>query len=237
MIPLFRFLRDRGGATPAPEAPFTAIGDIHGRDDLLARALAQCRDPLVCVGDYVDRGPDSAGVLRRLRAQRNVLCLAGNHEEMLLAFLTDPAGRGRRWLRHGGAQTLESFGLAAPDATAQDATLTEVARGLRDAMGRDLLAWLEALPSVWRSGDVAVVHAAADPARPIDAQDRDVLRWGHRAFPGRARRDGLWVVHGHVVVDSPRVRGRVISIDTGAWATDRLTLAHISRTGVRFEEA
>lgn len=237
MIPLFRFLRDRRGATPAPDAPFTAIGDIHGRDDLLARALARRRDPVICVGDYIDRGPDSAGVLRRLHAQRDILCLAGNHEEMLLAFLADPAGRGRRWLRHGGAETLESFGLAAPDAAAPPGALAEVAGALRHAMGSDLLAWLEALPSVWWSGDVAVVHAAADPARPIEAQDRDVLRWGHRAFPGRARRDGLWVVHGHVVVAAPRVRGRVVSIDTGAWATDRLTLAHISRTGVRFEEA
>ena len=220
----------RRAAPVRPEAAFTVLGDIHGRDDLLARALARTSLPVVCVGDYVDRGPRSAGVLRRLFARPDVVCLMGNHEEMLLDFLDDPAGRGRRWLDHGGAQTVESFGLdprGAPGAT-RDA--------LAAAMGPDLVAWVRGLPSSWISGNVAVVHAAADPARPLDGQDPAVLRWGHRAFPGW-RRDGIWVIRGHVTVGAPTVAQGVVSIDTGAWATDRLTLAHVRPGEIRFEEA
>ena len=155
----------------------------------------------------------------------------------MLGFLDAPAGRGRRWLRYGGAQTLESFGVAVPTQDARTEALTEVRDALRSAMGEVPIAWLRGLPSSWRSGNVAVVHAAADPDRPIEEQETAVLRWGHRRFPGQCRRDGMWVIHGHVIVDAPLLRDGVASIDTGAWATDRLTLAHVSPGGIRFENA
>lgn len=233
---LSSLLPGRPFPAPAPAAPFRAIGDIHGCADLLARALDRPGPPAICLGDMVDRGPDSAGVLRMLAARPDIPCLMGNHEEMLLAFLNDP-DLDARWLRHGGAETLESFGLQAPSPDAPLEAVAAAAHALAKAMGPDLIAWLAALPSLWRSGNVAVVHAAADPARPIPDQRIEVLRWGHRDFRHRRRRDGVWVVHGHVVVERPICRAGVASIDTGAWVTGRLTTAHVTAGGIRFEEA
>ena len=106
----------------APEKTFYAIGDIHGCDTLLTELLRRLESqkeagsPVIFLGDYVDRGPDSAAVLSRLHklsreASYPVICLMGNHEKMLLEFIDDPVGEGLRWLRHGGIETLESYGL------------------------------------------------------------------------------------------------------------------------------
>jgi serine/threonine protein phosphatase 1 len=111
---------------PLPGVDTYVVGDVHGRADLLERVLEaidadigqiRARNPqLVFVGDYIDRGPDSAAVLRRMlelstELPNNVTCLLGNHERMMLDFLVDPVSRGPRWLRSGGTSTLESFGL------------------------------------------------------------------------------------------------------------------------------
>ena len=217
---------------PAPDAPFTVLGDVHGRDDLLARALERAAHPVVCVGDVVDRGPGSAAVLDQLAGRADIVCLMGNHEEMMLDFL-DAVPGSERWPRHGGAATLESFGVAVPEA---DADAAPARAALARAMGPALLDWLRARPSSWRSGNMAVTHAGADPDLPIEAQSDAVLRWGHPGF-GRRRRDGLWVLRGHVVVAAPVIRHSSVSIDTGAWATDRLTMAHVRAGDVTFEEA
>ena len=238
MIQAIRRWRSAPATGPvAPDHPFVVIGDIHGRDDLLARALAAASPAhVVCVGDYVDRGPDSAGVLRRLAARADITCLMGNHEEMLLRFLEAPTGPAARWLNHGGDRTLTSFAIPLPD-KADPRDRTRARDALRDAMGPALIDWLGALPSSWVSGNVAVVHAGADPGRAIADQPEAVLRWGHRDFERRPRRDGVWIVHGHTVVSTPQQAGAVVSIDTGAWASDRLTLARVSRGNVAFETA
>ena len=220
---------------PAPEVAFTAIGDIHGRSDLLRRAFAAARGQIVCLGDYVDRGPNSAEVLRLLQGRGDVVCLMGNHEEMMLDFLDDPEAHGPRWLRNGGVQTVESFGVSYDGS----APLVRTRDALRQKMGPALEAWLRALPSFWVSGNLAVVHAAADPTRALDDQGTRALRWGHKLFGKTRRQDGLWILRGHVVVDEPiadETQG-IISIDTGAYATDRLTLAHVSAQGVEFSQA
>ena len=234
-FPLPRWL-SRAYPPAAPVAPFRAVGDIHGRADLLARVLARPGPPLVCVGDYIDRGPDSAGVLRMLAARPDVTCLMGNHEEMLLNFLEAPDLAGPRWLHNGGVETLASFGVSpAPDPRSGSA-LSATAQTLRAAMGETLLDWLRNLPSIWRSGNVAVVHAGADPDQSLDAQTPEILHWGHPSFPRRRRHDGIWIVRGHVIVPEPSVRDGVVSIDTGAWATDRLTVVEIAPEGrIRFE--
>jgi serine/threonine protein phosphatase 1 len=228
-------------ATPlapvAPEGPACVIGDIHGRADLLARALQQRRGQTVCLGDYIDRGPDSAAVLRALAARPEVICLMGNHEEMLLSFLDAPARAGPRWLQFGGAQTVESFGIPVPSDITDPDALQDLAARFRVALGPDLEAWLRALPSYWQSGNLAVTHAGADPALPMDQQSLKSLRWGHPKFGVSARRDGLWVLRGHVIYDDPLIEGGVISIDTGAWRTGRLTCAHIEDGEIRFSEA
>ncbi len=216
---------------PAPETPFVAIGDIHGRIDLLERLLERIGagpEPLIFVGDYVDRGEESAQVLSRLHgleaaAGRPVVCLRGNHEAMLLDFVEDPERSGRRWLRNGGLQTLASYRVGGLSEASSGADLETGRDAFVAAIGQELLDWLAALPAQWRSGNIAVVHAAADPALPLEAQEEKTLLWGCREFAETPRRDGLWIVHGHTIVEAPRMSEGRISIDTGAYATGRLS--------------
>ena len=236
-------LRGRFDAPLAPETPFAAIGDVHGRDDLLAELLARLEGdlptdaPVVFLGDYVDRGAASADVLRRLHAldaEDRVTCLSGNHEAMMLEFLDDPATAGPRWLRNGGVQTLESFGLAgAPDGP-ETAAWDALRDRFRDAMGDVLEGWLRARPLRWQSGNVAAVHAGADPTRSLAEQHDDVLLWGHPAFATTPRTDGTWVVHGHTIVPKPVSEGGRIAVDTGAYATGTLTAAIVEPGALRF---
>lgn len=253
--PLLRRLSGRRAshaAPPRPEGPVYAVGDLHGRADLLARALhavsADAGDAggatLVLLGDYVDRGPDSAGVLARARALTDgaagvagvdrVVALLGNHEAMMLDMLDDPVGLGRRWLRHGGLDTLTSYGVAGLPDRAPPPALREAADALRRAMPEGTEAWLRARPATWRSGDVAFVHAGLDPDRAPGDQPAEVAVWGHPAFRRRPRADGLWVVHGHTIVPEPSARDGRVACDTGAYETGRLTVAALDGGPVRF---
>jgi Calcineurin-like phosphoesterase len=222
---------------PQPEVRFYAVGDVHGRADLLNQLLDRLdpSHPIVFVGDYADRGENSADVLRRLKdltAEPGLLvhCLMGNHEDMLLGFLDDPEARGKVWLRNGGLQTLASFGVAG----VAQGTMDQIAHELRVAMGGDLIDWLRSRPLFWRSGNVAVVHAGADPSVPIEAQSTRNLIWGHSDFGESTRPDGVWIVHGHRIVEEAVCKNGIISIDTGAYATGRLTAVSIDNGTVEF---
>ncbi len=224
-------------STLAPEGRLYAVGDIHGRLDLLQRLLAALDDavPVVFLGDYVDRGDYSAQVLRHLRhlstsRHGRAICLKGNHEEMLLSFLDNPAKFERVWMHNGGTQTLASFGLT----STLDLGPETKAEKLRHAMGEPLLEWLRERPLHWTSGNITAVHAAMDPTKPVEAQMPRTCLWGHPNFPAKARRDRQWVIHGHTIIDKPCVRGRVVSIDTGAFATNQLTAAEVSDGTIRF---
>ena len=225
---------------PSPEAPVYVVGDIHGSADHLSRLLDRIdRDvaaagaegvELVFLGDYVDRGEESAAVLRFLSGLTGsfgaqVTCIAGNHEQMLLAFLQDPLGRAKRWLRFGGVQTLASYGIAAPASLEKPsaAELLDTAGDLREAMGPAVVSWLEALPTWWRSGDLWAVHAGADPTRPMGKQEETTLLWGHESFFEVERSDGQWVCVGHQPVEQPFANRGRIAIDTGAVYGGRLT--------------
>ncbi len=235
-------------AAPRPDRPTYIVGDLHGCAALMERLLhlidrdigaIGAKEPqLVFLGDYVDRGLESAEVLARLRDLSadfpdNVVCLMGNHERMMLDFLDDPATRGPRWLRSGGWMTLASFGLPDPpeglDATAE--VYQAAAKALASAMPEGLAEWMAALPLSWRSGNLWAVHAAADPQHPMEDQSPRVLLWGHPEFGARARRDAAWVAHGHTVVDEPKLSDGIISVDTGAWQTGRLTACAIRPDG------
>ena len=258
MLRPLRSLFGRKSAAPGPTAPVPdlprpdrasyIVGDLHGRSDLLELMLelidahiggSGARDPqLVFVGDYIDHGPDSAGVLTRMREltrdfPENVTCLMGNHERMLLDFLADPALRGPRWLREGGAATLTSFRVDADDltATAPAEAWTHAARRLSDAMGQDARAWLEDLPLTWSSGNLWAVHAGADPARGMEDQTARVLLWGHPEFDSAPRGDDIWVAHGHVERDTPLASDGRINVDTAAWSTGRLTAIAVKPDG------
>ncbi len=226
-----------------PVRPLYAIGDIHGRDDLLSQLLERIAEDargqphdLVLVGDYVDRGESSAAVLHRLRAldaSDHVTCLMGNHEAMLLEFLDAPERSGRRWIRNGGLQTLASFGVGGVTETANGDRMAGIRDQLRAAMG-DTESWLRGLKTRFQSGNVLVVHAGADPRHPVDEQEEKTLLWGHPAFHAQPRQDGIWVVHGHTVVDTASARDGRISIDTGAYATGCLTALALREDEVRF---
>ncbi len=231
-------------ADPAPAEPVVAIGDIHGRDDLLARLLDRigADDPavaLVFLGDYVDRGEHSAAVLRRLARlsadwSGPVTFLMGNHERMMLDFLATPAQSAGRWLRSGGLQTLASFAVGGIAEAPGAEEASAAAARLRAAMGDDLIGWLDGLVLQHASGNVHFVHAAADPVLPMAAQDPRALLWGHPAFAATLRQDGQFVVHGHTVVDAPAVTAGRVAVDTGAWFTGRLTAARIAPGEIGF---
>lgn len=230
----------------APDRLLLVVGDIHGSyealNDAVQRieafvtadpALAALNPLLVCVGDYVDRGERSADVLNflfDLQVNRSdmVACLMGNHERMMLDFLDDPAGRGGRWLRNGGLQTLASFGIGGIHERSDAESLTEASLAFEAAMQPGMLEWLRELPLKCHSGNVWITHAAMDPyLEPFD-QPANVMLWGHKDFMTTPREDGYWVVHGHTIVRSPQLEPSRISIDTGAYATGRLTVAAIA---------
>lgn len=239
MVSMFTRLKNRLGGQQAAEFPplapaedFTAVGDIHGRYDLLMRLMdrigtGQGGGRLVFLGDYVDRGEDSAGVLQALFwLQENApgtICLRGNHEDMLLGFLADPLRQGPAWQQHGGRQTLACYGIAPVHAGAPEEDWFAARDSLQSKMGSALIDWLRQLPALWQTGNVAVVHAAANPSKPITEQDEQDLIWGHPDFLRVPRRDGTWIIHGHTIVEEVVAsRGR-IGVDTGAFATGRLS--------------
>jgi len=153
---------------------------------------------------------------------------------MMLDFLEHPLSSGPRWLRNGGLQTLASFGVSGLTDTTTGPGLETARDALALAMGDGMIKWLKARPLYFQTGNVVVTHAGADPSLAIEDQDEVNLLWGHPDFSRKPRPDGLWIVHGHRIVDTPRAENGVISIDTGAYATNRLTAALIAPDSVEF---
>ena len=244
LTPMSRPLWGPVWAEPAPDRPFFAIGDVHGCYDDLLRILDKTMKiddsaAIVCVGDLVDRGENSAAVLRFMAEHSSgkdsrLHSLMGNHEAMLLGVLDDPVATGPHWLRYGGLQTLASFGITGVSENPGPQALGLVRDQLRDAMGPALEHWLRARPSIWSSGAVSVVHAGASPWESLADQEVGHLVWGHPDFATVPRRDGQWIVHGHYVVPSPRKADGRIAIDTGAYATGHLTGVYVHPERVEF---
>ena len=234
---IVRFLKSkrRTHLRPAPMGPLVVIGDIHGRLDLLDKLLAQietdpdlgCGYDLVVAGDMVDRGPESLGVIDRVMSLSQVrpipvITLMGNHERMMLDFI-EGGDSGFTWLRVGGRETLASLGLPLADqALSEPDTLRAE---IRDALGPDRIAWLSALPLLYRTGNVICVHAAYDAQQPEDRQDPKTLLWGSSEFYRRKHLEPPWIIHGHVVTRPPAVVGVRIAVDSGAWLGGGLTAA------------
>lgn len=212
-----------------------AIGDIHGRLDLLDALLAQidkddaarggAQTGLIFLGDLVDRGADSAGVVARVRtlcAERpDTRCLAGNHEEIFLGALDGNGDMIRLLLRAGGFETLVSYGLD-PHAIDQ-ASVAELAEMMDKAVPPADIAFLRGLDDVLIEGDYLFVHAGIRPGVALDQQSTNDLRWIRQPFLDFAGNHGKLVVHGHTITDDVDERANRIGIDTGAYRTGRLT--------------
>ncbi len=243
---LTQFFRGGGGvaepefdAPLAPEETIAVIGDVHGSDRLLISLLNRLNgldpapDKLVFVGDLIDRGENSANVISvvyglQRRLDGNAILVRGNHEQMMLDFIDAPVQAAARWLRYGGLQTLASFGIGDASETMSEARALRIRDALFEALGPTLIDWLRDAPTRFSTGNVHVVHAGADPALPLHQQAADALTWGHPDFLTRTRRDGQWVVYGHTIVDEVTATNGRIGVDTGAYATDRLSAALIA---------
>jgi serine/threonine protein phosphatase 1 len=212
-----------------------AVGDIHGRLDLLDGMLAQIeqdmanrpadRTFIIFLGDLVDRGPASAGVVERLRTYRNpsaeLVFLSGNHEEVLLEILSGKLGVLPAWLKFGGAECAQSYGIA-PEQLRQ----TDERRALelvREKVPREHRHFLRSFADTFRFGDYLFVHAGIRPGVGLDDQDRKDLRWIREPFLGDAKEHGFVVVHGHTIVQAVEERPNRIGIDTGAYQSGILT--------------
>ncbi|WP_170391212.1 metallophosphoesterase [Ruegeria arenilitoris] len=211
-------------------APTYAIGDLHGQTAEFDRALSLIeqdggRDArLVFLGDYVDRGPDSKGLLDRLiagrDAGRNWVTLLGNHDRMFAWFLQDEPRHdphllvGYHWLheRLGGTETLRSYGVEFEDRT----RLQDVHRAAVAAVPVAHRAFLRDLVRMHQTPEIAFVHAGIRPGVPLGAQAEDDLVWIRQSFHACETPHPKLIVHGHTVVDRPTHYGNRINLDSGA---------------------
>ena len=214
-----------------------AVGDIHGcahlLDELIARIDADwrgrpaARKAIVFLGDYIDRGPDSAGVIDRLRAlavswKGEAAFVMGNHEEVLVRILDGETALLEDWLRFGGRECLLSYG-ADPDALSS-AAANERLEQIRAVVPQAHQRFLRDLVDTVRIGDYLFVHAGIRPGVDLRQQTHSDLRWIRAPFLDDAVSDhGVTVVHGHTIVDEVEWRRNRIGIDTGAYWSDRLT--------------
>lgn len=238
----------RSGAERVSHAPpatrIYAIGDIHGRADLLYDTVERIDDDLyrrpveraveVYVGDYIDRGDDSKSVIdilcRRL-VQRNAICLRGNHEAMLEDFLRDPEVV-HGWMRLGALSTLTSYGVPIPPSA--PLVPAKLHRAFCDALPRTHILFLQCLRNAYQCGDYLFVHAGIRPGVPLHEQVQDDLIWIRDEFLQSTADHGCTVVHGHTPVTHPQICSNRINIDTGAVFTGRLTCAVLEAASVSF---
>ena len=212
-----------------------AVGDIHGRLDLLEELLAKihaelqhkpaARTLLVFVGDLVDRGPKSAQVIERLRTYRRSgiepMFLLGNHEEVLLRILKGDISLIPSWLQFGGLQCLQSYGVDADDLRGRTPDMVvELARG---AVPESHVDFLESFADSCRFGDYLFVHAGIRPGVDLEQQSQSDLRWIREPFLSDETDHGFIVVHGHTISENVEERPNRIAIDTGAYRTGTLT--------------
>lgn len=216
-----------------------AIGDVHGRYDLLrllldkieahSNALPPTRSLYVLfVGDLVDRGPQSAEVLAMLYDLQtrtdHVIVLLGNHEEAMLQALDGDMDALRGWLGVGGRDTLKSFGIAP---LRPDEDRRAYLQRARAAIPREWIAWLRKLPLSVQSGDYYFVHAGVRPGVALDRQTRNDMLWIREDFLEDRRDHGAVIVHGHSVTPRTEIRENRICVDTGAYRTGLLSAIYL----------
>jgi serine/threonine protein phosphatase 1 len=230
-------------ARPALPERVYAIGDIHGRLDLLDRAIAAIRRDVaehgpaaltVTLGDYIDRGPQSRGVISRLIENpfpTSYVALKGNHEALLEDFLADPA-TGPYWSQQGGLTTLQSYGIQVDGF--MGVGYAEARNKLAAALPPAHSKFLRSLKISLIRGKYFFCHAGVRPGIPLERQSEEDLLWIRDQFLTSRADFGKIVVHGHTPLLEPEVRSNRIGIDTGAFVTGRLTCVALSGGVPRF---
>ena len=231
-----------GRAHVPPDHFVAAIGDVHGRLDLVdalwpqidaaSRVSSARRRMLIFIGDYVDRGPQSRELVDRLLkgfTGFETVFLKGNHDETMLRFLIDPK-MGEAWRSFGGLETLRSYGVE--HGPRKDWSQTRSA--FAAALPHEHLQFFKNLKLHVTVGDYLFVHAGVKPRVPLDEQRETDLLWIREEFLDSAVNFGRVVVHGHTPSDAPEVRPNRIGIDTGAYATNNLTAVLLEERTRRF---
>jgi len=216
-----------------------AIGDIHGRYDLLrllldrvgehAAALPPAKSlHIVFLGDLVDRGPDSAKVVEFLydleQRTDQVIVLMGNHEEAMIKSVDGDANILKRWLSVGGAETVTSYGLRLPDPRDDGRQYT---RYLQASLPAAQMRWLRNRPLTAQSGDYFFCHAGIRPGVALSRQTREDLLWIRDDFIDHEADHGAVIVHGHTIESNIVIRDNRIGIDSGAYCHGVLTALYL----------
>jgi Calcineurin-like phosphoesterase len=221
-----------------------AIGDVHGRADLVTELFTRIDSDLkahptaksteVFLGDYIDRGPHSRQVIELLIARqrgRETVFLKGNHEACALQFLKDPAMLSQ-WKDLGGASTLRSYGVTLQRDDSHSPH--EIGIALRQAMPDSHRNFMQNLKLSFTCGDFFFAHAGARPGISLQQQSDQDLIWIRDDFLLHEEYFGKVVVHGHTPTREPDLRPNRINIDTGAYATGRLTCMVLEDDQIRF---
>ncbi len=212
-----------------------AIGDIHGRADLLVQMLHLIEADrqgfhgdikVIFLGDYIDRGHLSQQVLETLihlaKTNSAVEFIRGNHEDVMVRLFRDHSVV-PGWFHYGGLQTLRSYGIDVPNATQDFDDMFRLRRQLEQKMPDEHKYFVNGLQHMLRYGDYVFTHAGVHPGRALDKQDTHHLMWIREPFLSSDKDLGFTVVHGHSIRLKPEIQTSRIGIDTGAYATGRLT--------------
>ena len=231
----------KGPARTPQDCVVWAVGDIHGRSDLSGpliqaiqadlSATSAGRRVIVFLGDHVDRGPDSRGVLDQVieaaaDPSLEVYCLRGNHEDRMEAFLDDPA-LGPGWCDYGGRECLMSYGVVPPAMRGDPAGWTAASQALRAALPDSHLRLLRSQGHSVAIGDYFFAHAGARPGVALEAQSPEDLMWVRQEFLDHPAPFEKVVVHGHTPADVVVSDARRIGLDTGAYATNVLSAVRL----------
>ena len=216
-----------------------AIGDVHGRLDLMLQLLDQIEEDnrergpaetyVIFLGDLVDRGPHSEGVISHL-LDRGVpfarpVFLKGNHEELFLDVLSGKDDLVAKWLTYGGQECVESYGISR--GATLNMTSTEIVERLRQAVPQAHEIFLRQMLDTFQFGDYLFVHAGIRPGMPLHEQSGSDLRWIREGFLESQDDHGLMVVHGHTIVERAEEHSNRLALDTGAYRTGVLSAVGI----------
>ena len=245
---LKRFLRKKNPTRPIDSATIPegrrvyAIGDVHGRNDLLQRLLdkivqddgerGSAESEIIFLGDLVDRGPDSAGVIETAMQAReafgNVRFLMGNHEEVYLAAATGEEKAVRFFNRIGGRETILSYDITMKEYMQLD--MTQLALRIPELFPRNHVDFIASFEDQITIGDYAFVHAGVRPGVPLSEQRPKDLRWIREEFLSAQDPHEKIIVYGHTINDDVVETGTRIGIDTGAYYSEKLTALALQGT-------